>query len=59
MSKTAVTTCLECSSDIPLPENVVVGEIVPCADCGTELEVVALEPLKLRPAPEIEEDWGE
>ncbi len=35
------------------------GEIVPCAACGADLEVVSLDPLTLDLAPEEQEDWGE
>ena len=35
------------------------NEIVPCAECGAELEITGLEPLALELAPEVEEDWGE
>jgi alpha-aminoadipate carrier protein LysW len=35
------------------------GEIVQCADCGTELEVKSPQPLELAVAPAEEEDWGE
>ena len=35
------------------------GEIVVCADCGAELEVIGLDPISLDVAPEVEEDWGE
>ncbi len=35
------------------------GEVVECAECGAELEIVALEPLTVELAPEVEEDWGE
>jgi alpha-aminoadipate carrier protein LysW len=35
------------------------GEILLCPDCGTELEVLSLNPLRLEEAPEVEEDWGE
>lgn len=34
------------------------GEIL-VSDDGTELEVVGLDPLRLEPAPEEDEDWGE
>jgi alpha-aminoadipate carrier protein LysW len=33
--------------------------IVVCPDCTAELEVLALDPLELALAPEVEEDWGE
>ena len=52
-------TCIECAGDVPLTEDVMVGEIVECPDCGVELEVREVEPLTVELAPEIEEDWGE
>ena len=54
-----VAECPECAADVALPADVMEGEIVPCPECGLELEVVSLEPLKLEQAPEEEEDWGE
>jgi alpha-aminoadipate carrier protein LysW len=35
------------------------GEIVECAECGAELEVLSTDPMRLELAPEAEEDWGE
>jgi len=54
-----VAECPECAADVALPADVMEGEIVPCPECGLELEVISLEPLKLEQAPEEEEDWGE
>lgn len=51
--------CPECDARVPLDAQSVVGEVVPCPDCGAELEVTALEPPVLVPAPPEEEDWGE
>ena len=50
--------CPECAGRVELqsPER---GEIVECPECGVELEVVSVQPVKLAPAPEEEEDWGE
>jgi alpha-aminoadipate carrier protein LysW len=57
---TAVTAkCPECAADVKLAADVEKGEIVPCGDCGAELEVVETDPVQLRLAPEEEEDWGE
>lgn len=39
-------------------ETVELGELF-VSDDGTELEVVGLDPLRLEPAPEEDEDWGE
>lgn len=51
--------CPECAGSIKMPQDVIVGEIVPCGDCGVELEVMALQPMTLDLAPAVEEDWGE
>ncbi len=51
--------CPECAAQLELSDEVEVGEILICSDCGVELEVVGLEPLRLDKAPEVEEDWGE
>lgn len=51
--------CVECGGLIALPPDVMLGEIVSCADCGAELEVVSTSPLELAPAPMEMEDWGE
>ncbi len=50
--------CPECEGEITLRDPIQ-GEIVPCASCGADLEVVALSPLALDLAPEEQEDWGE
>ena len=52
-------TCPECGAELELDAGLEEGEIVVCADCGVELEVMSLEPLVLELAPEVEEDWGE
>ena len=54
-----VANCLDCEAPVELPDDCVIGEVVPCGDCGCEMEVALLEPVTLEPAPEIEEDWGE
>lgn len=52
--------CPECDATLTIDQNdVIEGEIIPCADCGAELEVISVEPLELALAPTIEEDWGE
>jgi alpha-aminoadipate carrier protein LysW len=51
--------CPECAAAVTLQEDVVHGEIVQCAECGVELEVVREGGIALRHAPEEEEDWGE
>ena len=51
--------CPECGASVDLGTQPMLHEIVPCADCGVELEVLSLEPLTVELAPEVEEDWGE
>ena len=35
------------------------GDYPSCPDCGSDLEVVALDPPAVAEAPAEEEDWGE
>ncbi len=51
--------CPECEATVPCDDDTVVGEVVPCPDCGADLEVSALRPPLLVLAPPEEEDWGE
>ncbi|MCB0675032.1 MAG: lysine biosynthesis protein LysW, partial [Saprospiraceae bacterium] len=51
--------CVVCDADVEAPADAIVGEILVCEDCGTELEVTSLAPLTVEEAPEVEEDWGE
>ena len=50
--------CPECEGSVSLRDPMQ-GEIIPCASCGADLEVTALDPLTLDLAPEEAEDWGE
>jgi alpha-aminoadipate carrier protein LysW len=54
-----MSECPLCDAEITLDTDTVMGELLECLDCGTELEVTGLDPLKLTEAPETEEDWGE
>jgi alpha-aminoadipate carrier protein LysW len=51
-------TCPKCGAQIPLPNETVQGEIVECPNCGTETEIICLEPFRLDLAME-EEKWRE
>ncbi|MFF5261714.1 lysine biosynthesis protein LysW [Actinomadura viridis] len=51
--------CPECDSGVAAEDTLRVHEIIECAECSSELEVVSLDPLLVALAPEIEEDWGE
>jgi alpha-aminoadipate carrier protein LysW len=54
-----VGECPVCGAEVKLDADAEVGEIVECEDCGGELELTSLEPVKLQEAPDEEEDWGE
>ena len=54
-----MASCPVCDADVEIAADTVVGELMSCADCGCELEVLELDPAKLGEAPETEEDWGE
>lgn len=53
--------CPECDAELKAPEDVMLGEILSCPDCGLELEVKQIEGDRLELQElEIEgEDWGE
>ena len=51
--------CPVCGATVHLAADAVVGELMECTDCGTELEVLGLEPPELGEAPATEEDWGQ
>ena len=40
-------TCPECSSTVPIPDDVLEGELLVCEHCGVELELVSREPLQV------------
>lgn len=57
-NKMATADCDECGHTMDLTDAME-GELLACPECGTELEVVSLDPPTLQPAPSEEEDWGE
>jgi len=53
-----MTECPECAASVENHDKVL-GEVFPCTDCGTELEVRTVQPFAIQPAPKEAEDWGE
>jgi alpha-aminoadipate carrier protein LysW len=51
--------CPVCGGTVTLGGDIVEGELIPCAECGSELEVKTVSPLMLAEAPTEEEDWGQ
>lgn len=52
-----MNACLTCGADVSV-KGAEQGEIFTCGECGTDLEVLSLEPIVLGLAPETKEDWG-
>jgi alpha-aminoadipate carrier protein LysW len=54
----AMPSCPECENELDLEiDEVEEGDVVACEECGTEFEVVGVEPLELaRIEEELEED---
>jgi alpha-aminoadipate carrier protein LysW len=53
-----MTTCLECETELNIDvDEVAEGDVVTCDECGTEYEVVGVEPLELaRVDDDLDED---
>jgi alpha-aminoadipate/glutamate carrier protein LysW len=54
----AMPSCPECESELDIEvDEVEEGDVVVCEECGTEFEVVGVEPLELvRVEEDLEED---
>ena len=53
------TDCPVCGADIKFGNDTEQGELLTCTECGTELEVISIDPAEVAEAPQEEEDWGE
>jgi alpha-aminoadipate carrier protein LysW len=53
--------CPSCYIEIELDESTIEGEVIPCPDCGVDLEITKIEEdkVELIVAELAEEDWGE
>jgi alpha-aminoadipate carrier protein LysW len=53
-----MTTCLECENELNIDvDEVAEGDVGTCDECGTEYEVVGVEPLELaRVDDDLDED---
>ena len=49
-------TCPECDADVHVDTDADKGDIVSCDECGTDLEIVGLDPVEL---DIVEEDYDE
>ena len=51
--------CPICDAPVPMPAGAAVSELIPCPDCGCDIEVTSLAPPSFAAAPSEEEDWGQ
>ena len=53
--------CQDCDATMKILDDVVIGEIISCPDCGNEFEVSKINSnnVTLSPAESVGEDWGE
>ena len=54
-----MANCPVCDAEIELDDDVILGEVIECFECGSDLEIVSITPYALEEAPETDEDWGE
>ncbi len=52
-------TCPDCEADVHVDTDADKGDTVTCDDCGTELEVVGLDPVELDVVEGDDEDADE
>lgn len=49
------TSCPLCHSDVILDDDIYENDLVTCANCGEDLEIITLTPVTLRAIEEVEE----
>jgi alpha-aminoadipate carrier protein LysW len=57
LRETIMVICPECENELDIEEDEVdEGEIVSCTECGSDFEVVAIEPLELTRVEDDDDD---
>jgi len=53
--------CPSCYFEIELDEGTIEGEVIPCPDCGVDLEIIKIDgdSATVEIAELTDEDWGE
>lgn len=52
-------TCPECEADVHVDTDADKGDAVSCEECGTELQIVGLDPVELDIVEEDEDDYDD
>jgi alpha-aminoadipate/glutamate carrier protein LysW len=47
VEKVPTGTCPECDADVHVDTDADKGDVVSCEECGTDLEIVGLDPVEL------------
>lgn len=48
MNEDKKVICPDCQAEIILADETMVGDIGECQECGTEVEILSIDPLKYR-----------
>ena len=61
LKKMVKCECPSCYFEFGLDDGTIEGEVIPCPDCGVDLEITKIEGAKVEVivAELTEEDWGE
>ena len=51
------TACPECSEDVYVDADSEQGDVISCLECGTDLEIVGLDPIELDIYEEDDDDF--
>jgi alpha-aminoadipate carrier protein LysW len=56
----SMVACPECENDLDIEEDEVdEGEIVSCSECGSDFEIITINPIELKPVEEEEDEEEE
>ena len=48
MTETNKIICPDCGKEINLVDGMVIGDILECSECGTEVEILSIQPLEYK-----------
>ena len=48
MTQTNKIICPDCEAEIKQPEGMMIGDILECSECETEVEVLSIDPLQYK-----------
>jgi alpha-aminoadipate carrier protein LysW len=48
MTETNKIICPDCEKEIKKPQEMMIGDILECEQCGTEVEILSIDPLEYK-----------